>query len=95
MLQLIVVVFSSEPPYKDGVNEETAKPRTVTTSADPNKVFVNFTNVFSDKYGEVIQYTVIVTEDENSADIANKHILPGWKVAKQDRSIKAYQVHRH
>lgn len=90
------ILTFSEPPYKDGIDEIKAMPKAVDVKRAPaltNKLLINFTNVFSDIYGDIIQYTVIVTEDKDSADIQTKHILPGWKVARQDPAIKAYQVY--
>ena len=81
-----------EPPLKEGVDAETAKPKSMErVSGDPYIVAVNFSNVFSDKYGEIIQYTVIVMEEKNY-DMSRSYVLPGWKEARQNRSIKAYQV---
>ena len=65
---------------------------TQSVPATPYKLYFNFTNAFSDKYGEIIQYTVIVTEDPTSKDIKDNTILPGWKIARNDPSVKAYQV---
>lgn len=85
----------SGPPYKDGIDNFKATPKVAdpkVVQPDPYKIVMNFTNAFSDKFGEVIQYTVIVTEDRLSPDIENMYALPDWRVARQDPTIKAYQV---
>ncbi|XP_060557126.1 tyrosine-protein phosphatase 10D-like isoform X3 [Ruditapes philippinarum] len=92
---IILLLNTYKPPYKDGVDKFTAMPKSVDSkiaAPSPYKIVMNFTNVFSDKYGEVNYYTVIATEDKDAIDIKTKPVLPGWKVARQDASIKAYQV---
>jgi len=90
------VMLVLEPPYKNGVTESTAKPRRVEASVAPilpTRLVVNFTNVFSDKYGEIVAYTVIVSEVEDTAALAGSSVLPGWREARADKNIKAYQVY--
>ena len=91
---ILILLSTSEPPYKDGMNDLKATPKTADTQllpASSHKLYFNFTNAFSDKYGEIIQYTVIITEDPTSKDIKN-NILPGWKIARNDPAVKTYQV---
>ncbi|KAL4233316.1 hypothetical protein ACF0H5_007998 [Mactra antiquata] len=93
-----IALKTYRPPYRDGIDTLKATPKIVDTkiaAANPYKILMNFTNAFSDKLGEVIQYTVIVTEDRLSQDIDNMYALPDWKVARQDPNIKAYQVIRN
>lgn len=58
----------------------------------PTTIIVHFTNSFSPKYGEIINYTVIVATDIMEQNTQTHATLPGWKAAQVDPSIKAYQA---
>ncbi|XP_052810165.1 tyrosine-protein phosphatase 10D-like [Mya arenaria] len=91
----VINMKTYKPPYKTGVTNTTAQPRKVSATIvpeDPHKIVFNFSNVFSDKYGEIVSYTVIVSELKDNSYISGVGMLPGWKEARQDRNIKTYQV---
>ncbi|WAR07933.1 PTP10-like protein [Mya arenaria] len=91
----VINMKTYKPPYKTGVTNTTAQPRKVSATIvpeDPHKIVFNFSNVFSDKYGEIVSYTVIVSELKDNSYISGVGMLPGWKEANRDRSIKTYQV---
>ncbi|KAK3098725.1 hypothetical protein FSP39_022407 [Pinctada imbricata] len=82
------------PPLKDGITITDAQPRKLDKGENlltPNTMKVYFTNAFSDKYGKIVQYTVIVATDTDDLYFKS-HTLPDWKSAQNDRSIKAYQT---
>ncbi|XP_021369342.1 tyrosine-protein phosphatase 10D-like isoform X2 [Mizuhopecten yessoensis] len=81
------------PPIIDAA---TSTPKGVTdkgiATVTPTTVIVHFTNPFSSKYGDIINYTVIVATD-TTEQYTNAHAtLPDWKAAQVDPSIKAYQA---
>ncbi|XP_063405187.1 tyrosine-protein phosphatase 10D-like isoform X1 [Mytilus trossulus] len=82
------------PKLKDGVSSDMAAPTTPedkTSSVTPSTITARFTNAFSDEYGEIIQYTIIVATNTDE-DYLNTNTLPGWKAYQNDPSIKAYQA---
>ncbi|KAJ8314615.1 hypothetical protein KUTeg_006765 [Tegillarca granosa] len=83
------------PVFKDGVTVASATPKKITdksiTAVTPSTIVVNFTNAFSDQYGDIIQYTVIVATD-TSNKYTDTHVLPGYKAFQNDPSLKAYQA---
>ena len=87
------MIFSA-PVLKDGMTVSDAMPQKLEKGENlvtPTTMKVYFTNAFSEKYGSVIQYTIIVAMDTD--DIYYKtRVLPDWKSAQNDRSIKAYQT---
>ncbi|XP_033740555.1 tyrosine-protein phosphatase 10D-like isoform X2 [Pecten maximus] len=81
------------PPIVDAAN---SIPKGVTdkgiATVTPSTIIVHFPNPFSSKYGNIINYTVIVATD-TAEQYTNTHAtLPGWKAAQVDPSIKAYQA---
>lgn len=66
-------------------------PEDKTSTVTPSTIPVKFVNAFSDDYGEIIQYTVIVATSNNNQYLTTS-TLPGWKAYKNDPSIKAYQA---
>lgn len=85
----------SAPTLKDGVTVEAATPKKVTdksiTAVTPSSIVVNFTNAFSKKFGDIIQFTVIVATD-TSNKYTDTYVLPGYKAFQNDPSLKAYQA---
>ncbi|XP_069134662.1 tyrosine-protein phosphatase 10D-like isoform X1 [Argopecten irradians] len=81
------------PPILDAA---TSIPKGVTDkgidTVTPSTIIVHFANAFSSKYGNIVNYTVIVATD-TAEQYTNTHAtLPGWKAAQVDPSIKAYQA---
>ena len=60
----------------------------------PSTITANFTNAFSDKYGKIQAYTVIITTDPDEEHIKTS-TLPDWKAAQINPNIKAYQTVRN
>ncbi|KAK3588480.1 hypothetical protein CHS0354_012890 [Potamilus streckersoni] len=86
-----ITLRTYSPPYKDGMTATKAMPKVsdpAVTPIETTTFFVNFTNAFSDKYGEILAYTVIVTEDLTY----KSDILLGWKDVQLDRNVKTFQV---
>ncbi|XP_060067797.1 tyrosine-protein phosphatase 10D-like [Ylistrum balloti] len=81
------------PPIIDAA---TSTPKGVTdkgiATVTPTTLIVHFTNAFSVKYGNVVNYTVIVATDTTEQYTNTHATLPGWKAAQVDPSIKAYQA---
>ncbi|KAL3881999.1 hypothetical protein ACJMK2_028380 [Sinanodonta woodiana] len=88
---ITITLRTYSPPYKDGMTATKAMPKVsdpTITPIETTSFFVNFTNAFSDKYGEILAYTVIVTED-----LAYKSdVMLGWKDAQSDHTVKTFQV---
>lgn len=60
----------------------------------PSTITANFTNAFSDKYGKIQAYTVIIATDPDEEHIKTS-TLPDWKAAQINPNIKAYQTVRN
>ena len=87
-------MFLLDPILKDGISSDMAAPKTPEDKSllvTPTTIPVEFTNAFSDDYGEIIQYTIIVATSTDK-DYLNTNTLPGWKAYQNDPSIKAYQA---
>ncbi|XP_052243600.1 tyrosine-protein phosphatase 10D-like isoform X2 [Dreissena polymorpha] len=90
----VIELKTYKPSYKDGIDEISTKPRSVSSSVavpNPHKITVNFSNVFSDKYGEIVAYTVIVSTTDSLGEMSELAVLPGWKEARE-KNAKAYQI---
>ena len=57
----------------------------------PSSIIANFTNAFSTKYGAIVNYTILVATDD-TVDTSKTYVLPGWKHAQNDPTIKVYQA---
>lgn len=64
---------------------------TTVEEPSPTTAMLKFVNAFSQKGGEVIAYTIIVSTD-NSTEQKMPIVLPGWQTAQNDPAIKAYQA---
>ncbi|XP_064610244.1 tyrosine-protein phosphatase 10D-like isoform X2 [Liolophura sinensis] len=85
-----LTVAAYPPPFKDSLKTEDLLP-TTTEAPSPTTAKLKFVNAFSQKGGEVIAYTIIVSTD-NSTEQKMPVVLPGWQTAQNDPAIKAYQA---
>lgn len=86
-----------DPPIKDGLTLSQTKPKQLTSGGQtvtPTTITANFTNAFSDKYGSIQAYIVIIATDADEEHIKTS-TLPDWKAAQVNPNIKAYQTVRN
>ncbi|XP_061167520.1 receptor-type tyrosine-protein phosphatase eta-like [Saccostrea echinata] len=92
-----IVLRTYNPPIKDSLTLSQTKPKQLTSGGQtvtPSTITANFTNAFSDKYGSIQAYTVIIATDPDEEHIKTS-TLPDWKAAQINPNIKAYQTIRN
>ncbi|XP_048769835.1 tyrosine-protein phosphatase 10D-like isoform X2 [Ostrea edulis] len=92
-----IVLRTYNPPIKDSLTLSQTKPKQLTSggqTVSPTTITANFTNAFSDKYGKIQAYTVILATDPDEEHIKTS-TLPDWKAAHVNPNVKAYQTIRN
>lgn len=79
------------PKFKSNLNEEMKRPNK-SNQIDQHSLTVEFpTNPFTEKYGRIINYTVLVATT-NKKELNQSSVLPNWYQFNKNSSINAYQV---